>query len=455
MFSSDLEVGHMEELKTDRAVVFVVGTEGQREALINAGHWALSASESTVDDLIISTRRRKNPPVAVLLLSSHAIDEWSEPLASNGIPFRVGHGSRWAQAEGDLDMAYASELEAAAQGDYNALLLDANKEELRRLGVHDAVDVVLGIGAGKFEIRRLSTGIGYLDNAIGGGFPTGSLVVLAAGSSVGKTALAGQIADNIARGARPVLFVSLEMGRHEIVARSLSRLLRLGPSHKQASAASVINHSSHATWAKSKIAALEDAAAEYASTIAPFMHIMESHEPPTVGDIRRSVMAINRQTGQSPFVVVDYLQLLASMNDRWDIRRSVDNNVMALRVLARDLDTSVLVLSSVSRTAYNEAASMAIFKESGGVEFSADLALAMQPRGFGVEMNQEARKGAAACKTLASSLMAKYRSRADRKVEVVVLKNRAGAVPAKPIPLAYDALCNVFSDDLTADYGAK
>ena len=72
--------------------------------------------------------------------------------------------------------------------------------------------------------KALSTGIDVIDEALEGGFYKKNLVILGAISSMGKTTLALQIADNIARQKQDVLIFSLEMAKEELIAKSLSRL---------------------------------------------------------------------------------------------------------------------------------------------------------------------------------------------------------------------------------------
>ena len=71
--------------------------------------------------------------------------------------------------------------------------------------------------------KPLSTGIKQLDEALEGGFYKKNLVILGAISSLGKTTLALQLGDNIARGGKDVLIFSLEMSKEELIAKSLSR----------------------------------------------------------------------------------------------------------------------------------------------------------------------------------------------------------------------------------------
>ena len=74
------------------------------------------------------------------------------------------------------------------------------------------------------ETTVMSTGFFKLDHYLNGGLHEG-LICIGAGSSMGKTTFVLQLCDNIAKkGLYDVLFLSLEMGRKELIAKSLSRL---------------------------------------------------------------------------------------------------------------------------------------------------------------------------------------------------------------------------------------
>ena len=67
-----------------------------------------------------------------------------------------------------------------------------------------------------------STGFPRLDEVLSGGMREG-LTVIGAISSLGKTTMAQQIADNVAQSGQDVLFISLEMARTELMSKSISR----------------------------------------------------------------------------------------------------------------------------------------------------------------------------------------------------------------------------------------
>ena len=73
-------------------------------------------------------------------------------------------------------------------------------------------------------------------------------------------------------------------------------------------------------------------------------------------------------------IVVDYLQIVPTDKDFNDIRRQVDFVVGELRRIARDLHATVIAISSISRNSYDQGkGKMGDFKESGGIEYGADI----------------------------------------------------------------------------------
>lgn len=89
--------------------------------------------------------------------------------------------------------------------------------------------------------------------------------------------------------------------------------------------------------------------------------------------------------GQSPLVILDYLQRMPSDLDS-DKRHKVDDVVMSLQVrLGREENTPILLLSSVSRGNYGELLTrplderLSVFKESGGIEYTAYSANLIYP----------------------------------------------------------------------------
>lgn len=268
-----------------------------------------------------------------------------------------------------------------------------------------------------------STGFAMLDKSLDGGLYPG-LYVLGAISSLGKTSFALQMADNIA-GERDVLFISLEQSRHELVSKSLSRITSsLDTVGKGLTTRQVMSGDINIFGRR----LLEDAAVVYAQT-ARSLFIIEGCGDLGVEYIREAVSRHVDMRGAAPLVVVDYLQILAPADSRATDKQNTDRAVVELRRLSRDFQMPVLAISSFNRENYRQKVSMESFKESGAVEYSADVLLAMQLKGAG---DRDFDINAA-------------KSKEPREVQIVVLKNRSG-LPYAEVDMKYDARFNLFEE---------
>lgn len=262
----------------------------------------------------------------------------------------------------------------------------------------------------------LSSGLAELDELLGGGLFPG-LYVLGAPSSLGKTTLLLQMADEIAASGRDVLFFSLEMSRWELLAKSLCRT---AAPQTALCARQLLRGEIPSSQLKRLLEAYNRRSGER-------IFISAEQEALTPEILREKALRHRAQRGRSPVVVVDYLQILAPSDARSSDKQNVDRAVVALKALSRELEIPVLVASSFNREAYTKEVSMEAFKESGAVEYAADVLLALQMSAAGekdFDLNRE--------------------KMADpRRVDVVLLKNRSG-VPYGKVPLLYYSAENRF-----------
>ena len=122
-------------------------------------------------------------------------------------------------------------------------------------------------------------------------------------------------------------------------------------------------------------------------------------------------------------VMVDYLQILESQTEKNaaraylnDPRTMLDANIRILRQLAYEMEIPVVVINSLNRSSYGRAVSVSAFKESGAIEYSADVVLAMQFALF--SDHGELKNGEAAAD--------REKSKNPRIVDLVALKQRYG-----------------------------
>ena len=258
----------------------------------------------------------------------------------------------------------------------------------------------------------------------GGLYP--GLYFIGAISSLGKTSFTLQIADNIAKSGRGVLFFSLEMSRNELIAKSLSRLTccLCGDNQRLAKTTRGILRADF-NPAEQKV--FTQATKEY-SSYASNIFISEGMGDIGVDKIRQKVdRFMHFNEGVPPVIVVDYAQILAPVNERYTDKQNTDKNVVELKRISRDYQTPIWAVSSFNRESYAEPVNMASFKESGAVEYSSDCLIGLQYSEWDYQdkETETAHKKRVRERLETIAVLAKQGMPID--VECKILKNRNGA----------------------------
>lgn len=215
----------------------------------------------------------------------------------------------------------------------------------------------------------ISTGFEYLDMKSSGGLHPG-LYVIGATSSLGKTTLIHQMADQIAASGRDVLFFSIEQSRLELASKSLARWTA------QADYNNALN-SLKIRWGVTS-RALDSAIRDYTQAVGDRMNVIEGGFKYTIQKLRKYVLDYMAQRGVIPVVVIDYLQALKTEHKENTRREEIDDMLNTLRTMSIKLQVPVLAISSVNRTNYLTPIDFESFKESGGIEYTADVVWGLQ-----------------------------------------------------------------------------
>ncbi len=282
------------------------------------------------------------------------------------------------------------------------------------------------------------TGFNQLDRFLEGGLWPG-LYIIGAISSLGKTTFGLQIVDQIARETgRGCLVFSLEMAAFELMAKSISRITDslASQEREKKTMRGITAGRRYLNYSETEKALIKAAFDEY-GTFAGNIVIIEGQGDIGVEQIRATVHKYTAaHAGKAPIILVDYLQILAPADPRATDKQNADRAVTELKRISRDYKTPVIAISSFNRDNYSTVANMAAFKESGAIEYSSDVLLALQLEGVGVrgsDFNVDTAKQAI-----------------PRKVELCILKNRNGQTGAK-IPFEYDARFNAFREQGISD----
>lgn len=314
-------------------------------------------------------------------------------------------------------------------------------DALKKLNLVNPFDIAEGIKTLADCDSATPTGFPTIDKALGGGLK-GYLYVLGAGSSLGKTTLTVQMADQIAASGKPVAFISIEQSGREIVLKSLSRIM--ADLRQPATVQELESREQRNQWDEEKKSAFDMAYTVYGQT-SETLKIMEGNGQPTAASVREAVKGMREFYGVAPVVFVDYLQLLTSDSALDDERRVTNHNITALKQIARDFNTPVVAISSLNRSGYNSPVSLDSFKESGAIEYTADVLMGLQPRGLLKQLDGESTDMAKRGK--ASKIISESKTQSVRQVELTVLKHRMGIVPKQAIPLTFYPACSTFVDD--------
>ena len=292
----------------------------------------------------------------------------------------------------------------------------------------------------------ISTGLLQLDIALCGGLRPG-LYCIGAISSLGKTALCLQIMDAIAAAGRDVLIISLEMARAELISRSISRLTFTQTKHTGGIATTDLRTAAADPGRRQIRAAAIEAYRAYAGNI----YILEGIGDRGTAAVRYLLERHIRVTGRRPVLLIDYLQILAPYNERATDKQNVDRNVTELKRLSRDHNIPLIGISSFNRENYLSPVNMASFKESGAVEYSSDVLIAMQYNGMDYREGERDGDRVKRVRRLIKEQARAGKEGKEQAIQVKVLKNRSGH--KGEALLSYWPKYHTFEDPHLREYG--
>lgn len=292
--------------------------------------------------------------------------------------------------------------------------------------------------------RLIKTGFNFFDDTtcnLYGGLGEG-LYILGAVSSLGKTTFCFQLAEQIAKMGTPVLFFSLEQSRKELLSKGISRRtyqLAQRQSRKAVVAQRIANPILYRKLPDNQ-KALVEWAIEDAKKEDEKLFIFEGTQNGRrlgVEDIRRVVNSAYMAFHVAPVVFVDYLQILPPEKDmeRATDKQITDVAVTKLKELSRNFHTPVFAISSFNRASYKDPVNMASFKESGAIEYSSDILLALQFKGMDNEKKKDSKgnwkyendaERSKRIDDLMDSITQDKKNLAPVDIEVKCLKNRNG-----------------------------
>ena len=264
------------------------------------------------------------------------------------------------------------------------------------------------------QARDRQTGFANLDEKAGGLYS--GLYVLAAISSLGKTTLALQMADQLAAAGHDVLFFSMEQSRLEMVSKSLARMTAQADFKNAVSSLSIRNG-----YLPAQVLA---AVKQYKAQTGDRLSIIEGNFNCDLAFIGDYVRRYQQRTGTAPVVFIDYLQILQPAADgksRGSKKDEIDLAITELKRMCRELDLTIIVISSLNRANYLTPFAFESLKESGGIEYTADVVWGLQLACLDDDLFSQEKKI-----TEKREKVNAAKAENPRRIKFICLKNRYG-----------------------------
>lgn len=267
----------------------------------------------------------------------------------------------------------------------------------------------------KGEIRGVPTGFSDLDNLLAG-FQKSDLIILAARPSIGKSALALDIARNVACSNIPVGIFSLEMSTQSLVDRLIAAEARVDSWKLRTGRLSDDDDFKSIRNALDKLSS------------APIF--IDDESSANVLQMRAKARRLQTEHGLG-LLIVDYLQLMVPRNKSDNMVQQMTEISRSLKGLARELEVPVLAISQLSRAVESRnppIPKLHDLRDSGSIEQDADVVMFIYRED-------------------------KYKENSDKKnmAEILVEKHRNG--PTGKIQLYFNPEKVSFSSIARGDFG--
>lgn len=261
------------------------------------------------------------------------------------------------------------------QGDVKALIDDVEKQvftvaEDRVRGdlpeikdhVNAALDAIELLYKNRGQVTGVPTGYKQLDNMTNGLHPS-EMIVIAARPSMGKTALAMNIAEHVAVDKQiPVAVFSLEMSSQQLATRLLCSRARVN-----------LHHIRNGIMPKNAQQELFKAVTEYSSS----KMVIDDTAGLSINELRAKSRRLMDKHGLG-LIVIDYLQLLKSPSKRGQENRQIEIAEISngIKALAKELNIPIIVLAQLNRKSEDRGDGkprISDLRESGSIEQDADV----------------------------------------------------------------------------------
>ncbi len=275
-------------------------------------------------------------------------------------------------------------------------------------GLESAFERLEKLSKQRGEVRGVPTGFRDLDNILSG-LQKSDLIILAARPSMGKSALALNIAANVAINQKePVGIFSLEMSTDQIIDRLISSISNVDLWKLRTGRLSSEGEDNDFERIQYTLGILSE---------APIY--IDDTSSPNVLQMRAMARRLQAEHGLS-LIIIDYLQLMESRIPNASMVQQITEISRSLKGLAKELNIPVLALSQLSRAVEQrtpQVPRLADLRESGSLEQDADVVLFIY--------REDRYREDTARKNIADIIIAKHRNGPIGKVELYFDDQRA------------------------------
>lgn len=409
-------------------------------SIIEAGGQAIATNSTANTDYFLELIRQKTPNRPIIIAYDNdapgkkALDKLQAGLNNLNIDFYIANppaphndvNDILRESRAALDVYMSDAIRAAQQP-----AEERRREYYEKGSIAGHIQAFIDSIGKSSTAPFYSTGFANLDKALDGGIYSG-LYFIGAISSLGKTTFCLQIADNLARAGHDVIIFSLEMARAELMAKSISRetyiinTARGGDQRHAKTTRGIMTGKRYPAYSREEKDLIEAAIREY-STYSDHIFICEGMGNIGVNEIKAEIEKHIRITGKKPIVIIDYLQILAPIDAHFTDKQNTDRNVLELKRTSRDLDIPIIGISSFNRDNYKEPVNLASFKESGAVEYSADVLIGLQYLGMDYTSGETDQARQKRIRDLIKENEDKGRNGQPQQVQIKILKHRNGS----------------------------
>ena len=417
----------------EKSPVFI--TEGEIDALsiIEAGADAAAIGSTSFTGLLISALKEKptSRPLIICMDNDEpgrkAEKQLIEGLQRLNIAFITADISGGHKDPNDALTADREAFKAAINDAINQIQ-GQDKQALTGAAMVDAF--LSTVQTQKY--KPMATGLPGLDRITGGGFVRQSIVMLAAAPAMGKTTLAMQIFEGMAKQGNDIIYLNLEMSREQLIAKSICRMAY--DRHRKTITTAEIMQGYK--WTDDQRSTVLAAAEAYKKEIAPHM----IYNPDSVTAQLDSIISFLQAEAEryqaegkpAPLIAIDYLHLIQG-TEREDAAATIKRAVTELKNFAVNNSTVVFCILATNRDS-NARGKMILEsgRDTSNIEFSADLFLGLNFTNWETSNKKEKKS----FETL--------KQQPQREITLKCLKNRMGEDGAS-MQLLFDTKHGIFT----------